>query len=303
MILLKNIVESVDTHTTYNTYDDIKKILDEYNITIEKDKFYPYRGIKNSWPIILEKPSTGKRISKGTIGNIYTLLIDNLDEWNGYPERSKSIIGCCDGGYASQYGTNLYRVVPLFNDATFGICPTSDIWKTEIGAAQGLISYELKQLNIDIIDFNKAISNAISSNSIIDVVDIDDFQSEYTYINLSSPSLSYEQLLKAFETFDFVKDNKKYIAYFMKYYITKQDKLLYNWITKYKKLSFLNYCKLVLNPSSCDFNKVNFYSEQYDSLVSKNDYISEVWTDSDCLLISEFVFNQILNRLTIKGTL
>lgn len=60
-------------------------------------------------------------------GNYYTVLMDNLLDWQMYPERSHSLIFANNTRVANQFGSVIYRIIPL-NDAVLGICPESDIW-------------------------------------------------------------------------------------------------------------------------------------------------------------------------------
>lgn len=84
-----------------------------------------FRGIEDfDKPHGIVRPSRYKRQSANTY-NYYTLLIDNLPEWNEYPERSKSIVCSTDYTYANIYG-NLYLIIPL-GKIKFGVAP-SDIW-------------------------------------------------------------------------------------------------------------------------------------------------------------------------------
>lgn len=85
-----------------------------------------YRGATFNGPFILKKPSQGSRVSANT-SNHYTLLIDNLPCWKGYPKRSKSLVCSFDYYVAESYGSTTYNVFP-YNGSTIGICPHGDLW-------------------------------------------------------------------------------------------------------------------------------------------------------------------------------
>jgi len=66
------------------------------------------------------------RISRNAEGNYYTLLMDNLPSWKGYPKRSKSFICSTDDMKASGYG-DMYYVFPV-NGAKIGVCSSGDVF-------------------------------------------------------------------------------------------------------------------------------------------------------------------------------
>lgn len=61
--------------------------------------------------------------------NYYTMLMDTLPAFNGFPKRSKSLITSSTKSKAKPYG-DMYRIYP-HQDAKVGICQWKDIWDTE----------------------------------------------------------------------------------------------------------------------------------------------------------------------------
>ena len=121
------------------------------SIILDKYKRHPdwkvYRGLKLASNYRFTDPKKGKpRYSKGDIGNYYTLLIDNLPIWKSYPKRSRSIICTTSNEDAENYG-NLYVVFP-FNNATFGVCPTKDIWISFVNNLNSLRIFSKNLKNI-----------------------------------------------------------------------------------------------------------------------------------------------------------
>jgi hypothetical protein len=87
-----------------------------------------YRGIDNTdiaSAFEITGKSTTPRKSANTT-NHYTLLIDNLPSWRGFPKRSQSIICSTSNDKASMYG-EVFVVFPI-DGAKIGICPEDDIF-------------------------------------------------------------------------------------------------------------------------------------------------------------------------------
>ena len=117
---------------TGNLNQQYEKILDDCSeafLAFSKN-IVVYKGIKNlDKPVYTTDPRKGYRMSANT-SNYYTLLMDNLPVWKDYPKRSRSLICSTNWFKAKRYG-NLYIVLPL-NGAKFGVCPSHDIWDTDI---------------------------------------------------------------------------------------------------------------------------------------------------------------------------
>jgi hypothetical protein len=73
---------------------------------------------------ILDPAKSPNRTSAYTIGNYYTLIINNHKNWKSYPKRE--VIGTSSYFDAVARG-NVYVVLP-FDGFKLGVCPEHDIW-------------------------------------------------------------------------------------------------------------------------------------------------------------------------------
>lgn len=73
------------------------------------------------------EPSKHRRKSN-IAKNYYTLILDNSENWQKFPDRSRSIVCTTDKEQATAYGTP-YFVLP-FDGAKLGVAPMSDIWQS-----------------------------------------------------------------------------------------------------------------------------------------------------------------------------
>ena len=72
------------------------------------------------------EPSRFIRKSRYT-SNYYTVMMDNMSEWNSYPKRSKSLIGASTIERAAGHVGTTYVMFPVDN-TNIGVCPKSDLW-------------------------------------------------------------------------------------------------------------------------------------------------------------------------------
>ncbi len=86
-----------------------------------------YRGVPFHDSNMFYQPqmTKGARRSKGT-KNYYTLIMDNVPEWQLFPARSSSIIATTEGGQAEDYG-RAFVVLPFGNPA-IAQCGDYDVW-------------------------------------------------------------------------------------------------------------------------------------------------------------------------------
>jgi len=95
-------------------------------------------SIRRSFSTKYEKPFIQKPVERvsqdtGSVGNFYTLMIDNDPSFKGFPKRSKSFI-CHAGLQKGQRGymaKTSYYVFPE-NGTKVGICDSDDIWNPKI---------------------------------------------------------------------------------------------------------------------------------------------------------------------------
>lgn len=127
MIRLKKLL--LEGRTKSITQNRAKKIFNENISSSWSSKNSAiYRGVSDfdgKYGVV--RPSNYKRQSR-IAKNYYTLIIDNSERWNNYPDRSQSIVCTTNERQANQYGT-LYYVLP-FSGAKLGIAPDDDIWES-----------------------------------------------------------------------------------------------------------------------------------------------------------------------------
>jgi len=234
-----------------------------------------YRGIRNSeHKSIILNPSITERRSSNT-KNYYTYIIDNSIEWEDYPDRGRSLICSFGKNIAEQYTDSIngpHRVIP-FDGAIFGICPTTDIWT----------SFKFLSVfkNLDILDeYNELI---FEIGNIFDII-FDD--SDKTHF--------FDQLEKLFVELNDI-DIEKLDNNISEKYPTRDSidlaKLKFNILEFPKSLEDL---KKQFSPIENGFRLLDYVN--LDKLF-ENPKISkskaEIWTDSKCLLIPDYVIKKI----------
>jgi hypothetical protein len=65
----------------------------------------------------------------GVFSSHHTLLMDNLPSWEGFPKRTKSLIGLTNFGFEPSFGDNYYCIIP-YDGATFALAPDCDLWNS-----------------------------------------------------------------------------------------------------------------------------------------------------------------------------
>ena len=96
-----------------------------------------YRGVTGFYDnYAIVDPTLKKRKSANT-HNYYTLMMDNLPSWQGWPKRSRSLICSTSKKKTMAYSEydfdnggsylSIYQVLP-FNGAKLAVCPRDDIW-------------------------------------------------------------------------------------------------------------------------------------------------------------------------------
>lgn len=199
----------------------------------------------------LSKPSTIERRSANT-SNEYNLLLSNLPSWKKYPRRNKSNI-CTTAGnleYAGNFGV-IMTVLP-FNGAKFGVCPKYDLWGSfkTLEDLYGDKDYTVSYLNHEL---TKLIEEA--------------------GIKLIHSNDSYEVLVSALDA------ATKYLQG-PKLKIDKKYKLIYQDVIN-GSMTLLQFLEKILDPKVNGFRLTN-----YAGLKSISSGEHEVWTDSDCLMMS-----------------
>lgn len=231
-----------------------------------------YRGVVRKGKIALVKPSLHDRVSRNT-ENYYTLIID--DTWGNFPKRNKSLICSTSVSRANEYG-KAYRIIPLDENALFGISPERDIW----------ISFKecINELNDKLSDLFKYTSgyyNGIGEK----LNDLNGFLKD-TFGLEDEETL--ESLKNKLTVHNFVENNKSILindeveedesSTDMQYLKSlSKDGSLYHLFEKAISPEFNKGFKLV---KYSETSKLDFSEEK------------EVWTEADCLMIEAEAFDK-----------
>ena len=229
-----------------------------------------YRGVsQRRGTFALAVPSEKERRSKPAgngygNGNQYTLLVDNLPSWSGWPKRSKSLCMATNDTRTGPYTENgkgmVYRCIPM-DGAVIAVCATKDFWfsfkyleKISDGTAIVDVSRRMKQ------DF------AISD------VNWDAFCRSMDRVGDAHTSVPRD-----------VVQMRKYLpmSYIFTYGLIKRD-----WRERLDG---------VLDPVR---NK--FWKTPYAQGFKVPGYNKEVWTDGDCLMIEDKTFKRLVKQGKIK---
>lgn len=222
-----------------------------------------YRGVKvkEKKPIFFISPSKVERPSKNTT-NFCTAILSCLPSWKDYPKRSRSIICSFDKGYAFgySYGGNDTIVLPK-NGAKIGVCNQSDYWNS---------FFELLKMGIETVsDFNYIIEDLLR------------------YCNLSaSDNWNENNVIYKLSELDKNANTKILEKFALKY--EYYDKFITERVTF--NGTWLEFFDFILEP-----NKNGFKLTTVDKFI--NNGKSEVWTDSDSILVN---VNHKLSKLYDK---
>ena len=222
-----------------------------------------YRGLENMKErFLFVRPSKFQRQSANT-DNYYTLLIDNSERWKKFPKRSKSLICSTDIDYASEYGT-VYRVIPKVG-SKIGVCSKQDIWdsfKVYLPLVNDLINKLIDEKNVSNIHY------------INDYYDLGDLFLDYdiwrTDISIDimahmEDDIDEKELVREILN-DLFNDSNYLLSQFIEHLIDGK-----------KTIDFF---EDILDPNKNNFELVKAGNHK----IPKE---REVWTDGDCLLISE----------------
>lgn len=289
----------------YNEKVDILKILKTRCSEFLKASKSPiYRGFNGgNTPWFISQPSKHERTSKkDASGNVYTLLIDNLNSWQKFPKRSKSLICTTDQYTAENYG-NVYLVIP-FDSAKWGVCPEADIWDS-FNTLEDVFDTSTLQ------DFNPRFNDlAISLQQLFpeklkkfNIKDIRHTTNFKTLLNLLKAMDSCLEELQH-DTPKYEKNNPNIIRTYGPvkdwYYNTLND--IYTFVQLRKKHGNIgNILAYALNPDKNGFvlasNKdMNKYVGKYGT----DSTDKEVWTDSDCVIIDPDKFTDMFIKPILK---
>ncbi|AVH85333.1 hypothetical protein RsoM2USA_405 [Ralstonia phage RsoM2USA] len=124
----------------FETSEQVEKLVSNYKkISEETVLKYLKSDFKNSFDVISETPLyrglpsneafffvDPKQLSRTEFqSNLYTLIIDNSEEWENFPKRSESVIATTDFQDTKTYGTPYY-VIPM-DGFKLGCCSADEI--------------------------------------------------------------------------------------------------------------------------------------------------------------------------------
>ena len=108
----------------------LEKVLDQYADIIKPiihNGTYLYRGMRHMPGGFGFGDGSKLNRKSANTRNYYTLIMDNVPEWDPYPKRSKSFICSSQRSGAGGYGQTVYVVIPL-EGQDIGVCPAPDLW-------------------------------------------------------------------------------------------------------------------------------------------------------------------------------
>jgi hypothetical protein len=216
-------------------------------------------------------PKRGVRTSRDS-NNFYTILLDNLPSWQGYPKRSYSVIGLLSRNFKSsiyndlsQYGDNFYEVKPQ-NGAKFVVSSTHDALYA-FAFVEQKFKYGIDWFTRNFVrTVNYYLMGTINSNS------------------LSGIQFSSSNYDKIFNTLNQI-DKEEFYDFLSKKTNSPGEKGFINPFYEDLKQNFSGdwekYFDELLNPTLNKF----YLMDSIDKLYSSAFNHVEVWTDSPCLLI------------------
>jgi hypothetical protein len=252
LLQIKSILLSSNIFNKYQ--DDYSEAINNYN-----NKYYIFRGLnrkESKFPDIwIQKPR--ERKSAHTDNYYNTLFSDILSSWSKYPKRNNSIICSTSFRYASNYANddNLFYVFPK-NGAKLGICPTLDIFSSFSDHNTFMEDFLLRIFDeaMNILHYSCGLQSGKGNKE--DMIQ---------FFKIFKKNMKIDSIKK--ELMEDINESDTGNHYLAKKLIKHSDDLY----------SFLND---ELSPERNNFiltNIKNFGSNYND--------ISEVWTDSPCLLI------------------
>lgn len=151
-------------------------------------------------------PTKYTRTSLCADNNYYTLLIDNLPSWKGWPKRSKAIVGTTDMANAKTRAQRrtFYKVFPV-KDAIIGVCPSYDIW----------LSFEKALYDVGFSEIHNLNEFMINIRRIIELADGNDVQTYKDLLKYDWPPEKFAELSVRFEPFMSWKDGEPLVTGFL----------------------------------------------------------------------------------------
>lgn len=225
-----------------------------------------YRGVRfgKDKPYQYIEPSKHDRVSANT-NNLYTVIIDNSDMWDGYPKRSKSVICSVYEGTANGYGRPML-VFPK-DGYRIGVCPSFDMWDS---FSKSGIHNGLGDFNIDFIDYAHGMLGRYVKKEEVE-----------TYNNVKKLCKEIDTAIEAGVN---PKNSKMSNKLFLNT-VHSATSSIFKYIKSYRG-NMLESLESLLAPNKNGFKVVT-------SIGSLPDGDEEVWTDSDCYLVNaDMAYNE-----------
>lgn len=201
-------------------------------------------------------------------GNWHNLMLSNLESWNGYPKRNKSLIGASHGRAFTHGGVATYLIIP-YDSTKIGVCPQPDIWE----------SFRTRTLFIS--KWAKLVIDIVAQKNGVELVDDKNWSSLLPYLD------------KKYLQEDFIWDvpqnrtavNKNLFFVIGKGIVYDNEKTL---------LENLDY---FLSPQFNNFSLLNFSEVSKRVSLARTAYdAKEIWFEDEALLINWDWFCDMSNR-------
>jgi hypothetical protein len=250
-------------------FDELKKEITEKYRDAFNVKLKLYKGITSVENELLDyyifDPKTVVRQSKTVKenGNIYNLLLNNLQNWKTLPKREKSIITSSNLKTANAYGRpskgkglrygKTYVVIPLLNE------PIVISYKSDIlfSFQKALLHFNLKGKNNSLVAFNSFMYEIFKAAGVQEGFDFD-WKLFCEHLNKISKSNHLPKAKLSFEA-----------------------SIIYE-VLKRNSIAIDEYLNNIFDPRKNEFVVTNYSL----NLEGKEYYDREVWTESECLLIN-----------------
>ncbi|MCK9416030.1 hypothetical protein M0Q97_05155, partial [Candidatus Dojkabacteria bacterium] len=209
--------------------------------------------------------------------NYYTYIIDNSKDWEEFPKRSKSLICSL---YFNREISNGFVVIPI-EDGNFGVSNVLDFW----AAFDKLHSLNR---NFDLPVFN------LMLNQLYQVFfknELDDDSAEIFFEQISKLTDIISKTSETdFKNLYFHVDNISYpqdVKLLFKYFKSNID----------KGIDCRKSMEILFNPKDNNITHMK-YSQLKNYIVGREVWFrEEVWTDSECLLISKYAYKSIVEKM------
>lgn len=248
-----------ESYETIDSFVRVKFLLESAYMFKKKvnNKFEIWKGIStnNTPDFFIINTDDHIRKSANTETGYYNLWIDNNEDWQNYPKRSKSIIATTTKKNSYNYSNNVYRLFPLgkIENLKIGICPESDIWQSfhnEIKKIQANLHPNISAIMKEVDTYYKLLS-----------------------MNKSKPD-NYSELLDIISNVDKEKQNIE----------RNRFNILLNYSKDYN-IPLLDVFDNLLSPELNDFRLITDYERLQKNIIYNRPH--EIWFEHRSLAISE----------------